>query len=136
METSAVRGPFLFFQRVLCIKWFSSLVKGSFMLQNNKGYLLLESMLSLMLFSAIASICLPFVYILHQEQKTTKQLLYAIEEADRISINKIQMPDKEWKRNGVLFSSITKRGVTDEYEICIRFEASNKKEYTACSSYY
>jgi hypothetical protein len=106
------------------------------MLQNNNGYLLFESMLGLLLFSAIASICLPFVYILHQEQKTTEQLMFAIEEVDRLSLKKIQLQDMEWTRNGTSYSLITKKGVTDEYEICINFEASNQKEYTACSSYY
>jgi type II secretory pathway component PulJ len=106
------------------------------MLRNNNGYLLLESMLGLLLFSAIASICLPYVHILNQEQKTTRQLMFAIEEADRLSLLKIQLHDMEWTQNGTSYSLLTKKGVTDEYEICITFEGANQKEYTACSSYY
>ncbi|MCM3730670.1 hypothetical protein M3196_03185 [Fictibacillus nanhaiensis] len=106
------------------------------MLRSNKGYLLMESMLSLLLFSAIASICLPYISVLNQEQKTTEQLLYAIEEADRFSVNKIQAGDKEWARNGARYRLSTEKGVTDEYKVCIQFQAANQKEYTVCSSYY
>ncbi|MCM3716791.1 hypothetical protein [Fictibacillus phosphorivorans] len=105
------------------------------MLRNNKGYLLLESMLGLLLFSAIASICLPYVYQLNQEQKTTRQLLYAIEEVDRLSLLKFQ-DAKEWIQNRTTYSLTTIKGVTDEYEICITFKGANRKEYKACSSYY
>jgi hypothetical protein len=105
------------------------------MLRNNDGYLLLESMLGLLLFSAVASICLPYVYILNQEQKTTRQLMFAIKEADRLSLLKVQY-DMQWTQKGTSYSLITKKGVTEEYEICITFEGSNKKEYKACSSYY
>jgi hypothetical protein len=98
--------------------------------------MLLESMLGLLLLTAITSICLPYVYVLHQEQKTTEQLMYAFEEAERISVNKVQVIDKEWNQNGTKYSLLNKKGVTDEYAFCIQFEASNEKEYEACASYY
>jgi competence protein ComGC len=106
------------------------------MLRSNKGYMLLESMLGLLLLSALASICLPYVYVLHQEQKTTKQLMYAFEEADRISVNKVQVKDREWNQNGTFYSLLNKKGVTDEYAFCIQFKASNEKVYEVCASYY
>jgi type II secretory pathway component PulJ len=136
MATLAEQARFISILKNNRIKWYFRLVKENFMLRSNKGYLLMESMLSLLLFSAIASICLPYISVLHQEQKTTEQLLYAIEEADRFSVNKIQVGDKEWARNGARYRLSTEKGVTDEYKVCIQFQAANQKEYTVCSSYY
>jgi type II secretory pathway pseudopilin PulG len=107
------------------------------MLRNNKGYLLLEAMLSLMLITAVCSICLPFIYVSYQEQKTSKELLYAMTEADLAAANKGENKElhteKEWIQEGVRYQ-LTKKGVADEYETCITFKGSNDKEYITCAS--
>lgn len=108
------------------------------MLRNNKGYLLLEAMLSLMLITAVCSICLPFIYVSYQEQKTSKELLYAMTEADLAAANKGEnkelRTEKEWIQEGVRYQLITKKGVADEFETCITFKGSNHKEYITCAS--
>lgn len=110
------------------------------MLRNNKGYLLVECMMGLILFTAVTSICLPFIYKLYQEKKTTKQLLYAIEEADlaaaRYGLNKIQEPDKMWVHHGTQYSLLTKKGAADEYELCVEFKGANGKDYKTCAGYF
>jgi hypothetical protein len=109
------------------------------MLRNNKGYLLLECLLALVLLTAVFSICLPFINKSFQEHKSSKQLLYAIEEVDLIavnfSLNNVPPADKEWERDGIMYTLLTKKGATDAYKFCIVFEGSNEKGYETCSHY-
>lgn len=108
------------------------------MLLNNKGYLLIEAMFSLLLISVVFSICLPFIYISYQEQRTSEQLLYAMTEADHAagirSISQRMSDERYWIDNGIEFQLLTRKGVTDEYETCISFRGSNQKNYTTCAS--
>ncbi|WP_416728960.1 hypothetical protein [Fictibacillus sp. JL2B1089] len=108
------------------------------MLQNNKGYLLIESMFSLVLISVVFSICLPFIYISYQEQRTSEQLLYAMTEADHAagmrSMSQLIPDERYWLDNGIEYQLLTRKGVTDEYETCISFRGSNQKNYTTCAS--
>ncbi|MDM5315928.1 hypothetical protein QUF49_07990 [Fictibacillus sp. b24] len=110
------------------------------MLRNNKGYLLLEAMLGVLLISAVCSICLPFIYVAYQEQKASKELLYAMTEVDlaaaKNSEGQEEATEKEWSQDGIRYELKTRKGVTDEYEICITFNGSNHKEYTTCASSY
>ncbi|MED1863491.1 hypothetical protein P4V41_08520 [Fictibacillus nanhaiensis] len=107
------------------------------MLQNNNGYLLLEAMFSVLLFSAVFSICLPFIYISYQEQKTSEQLLYAMTEVDHAaamsSMKKLETDELVWIVDGIEYKLKTGKGVTDEYETCISFKASNQKDYKTCA---
>ncbi len=108
------------------------------MLQNNKGYLLIEAMFSVLVISVVFSICLPFIYISYQEQRTSEQILYAMTEADHSAgmraISK-HMPDERiWVEGGIEYRLLTQKGGTDEYETCISFKGSNQKEYTTCAS--
>lgn len=109
------------------------------MLRNNKGYLLLEALFGVLLISAVFSICLPFIYVAYQEQKASKELLYAMTVAD-IAAAKNSMGEevieKEWVQDSIRYQLLTRKGVTDEYEICIAFLGSNHKEYTICASSY
>ena len=108
------------------------------MLLNNKGYLLIEAMFSLLLISVVFSICLPFIYISYQEQRTSEQLLFAMTEADHAagmrSISQRMSDERYWIDNGIEFQLLTRKGVTDEYETCISFRGSNQKNYTTCAS--
>jgi type II secretory pathway pseudopilin PulG len=108
------------------------------MLQNNKGYLLIEAIFSLMLISVVFSICLPFIYISYQEQRTSEQLLYAMTEADFAagmrSMSQLMPDERLWINNGIEYQLLTRKGVTDEYETCISFRGSNEKKYTTCAS--
>ncbi|KZE66404.1 hypothetical protein AWM68_08575 [Fictibacillus phosphorivorans] len=109
------------------------------MLRNNKGYLLLEALFGVLLISAVFSICLPFIYVAYQEQKASKELLYAMTEVDLAAAkNSIGegVTEKEWVQEGIRYQLLTRKGVTDEYEICIAFHGSNQKEYTTCASSY
>lgn len=110
------------------------------MLRNSKGYLLLEAMLSVLLISAVCSICLPFIHVAYQEQKTSKELLYAMTEVDLAaaiySADEGTVTEKEWTQEGIRYHLLTRKGVTDEYEICIAFQGSNDKEYQTCASSY
>lgn len=108
------------------------------MLQNNKGYLLIEAMFSLLLISVVFSICLPFIYISYQEQRTSEQLLYAMTEADHAagmrSMSPLMFEERYWIDNGIEYQLLTRKGVTNEYETCISFRGSNQKEYKTCAS--
>jgi type II secretory pathway pseudopilin PulG len=108
------------------------------MLQNNKGYLLIEAMFSLLLISVVFSICLPFIYISYQEQRTSEQLLYAMTEADHAagmrSMSQLMPDERYWVDNGIEYKLLTRKGVTNEYETCISFRGSNQKEYKTCAS--
>ncbi|MGA4719438.1 hypothetical protein [Fictibacillus nanhaiensis] len=108
------------------------------MLQNNKGYLLIEAMFSLLLISVVFSICLPFIYISYQEQRTSEQLLYAMTEADHAagmrSMSQLMPDERYWIDNGIEYQLLTRKGVTNEYETCISFRGSNQKEYKTCAS--
>jgi hypothetical protein len=110
------------------------------MLRNNKGYLLLEAMLSLMLFTAVFSVCLPFIYVSFQEKRSSQELLYAMTEADTAAANSnrghFEDNEREWVKEGIRYHLITKKGVLDEYESCITFTASNQREYKTCASSY
>ncbi len=109
------------------------------MLLNNKGYVLLECLLSLVLLTSVFSICLPFIHKSYLEHKTSKQLLYAIAEVDLIaiqfSLNDIQPSNKKWEEEGTIYSLLTKKGVNNAYKFCVSFKGANEKEYTTCSSY-
>ncbi|MBY6035519.1 hypothetical protein KUV80_02600 [Fictibacillus nanhaiensis] len=108
------------------------------MLRNNKGYLLVESMFGLVLFSAVIGTCLPYIHLLYQEKKTTRQILYAIEEVDHVvaqySIG-MSIDNKEWEEHGTNYTLLTKKGAADENELCISFEGSNEKSYKMCAGY-
>ncbi len=108
------------------------------MLRNNKGYLLLEALFSVLLISVVFSICLPFINTSYREQKTSEQLLYAMTEADHAaasrSVTTLVTDEREWIDDGIVYKLKTRKGVTDEYETCISFRGSNQKEYTTCAS--
>ncbi|MQR95607.1 hypothetical protein [Fictibacillus phosphorivorans] len=114
------------------------MAKVNFMLQNNKGYLLLEAMFGVLLISSMLSVCLPFIYISYQEQRTSEQLLYAMTEADHVArtrnMSKLMPDEREWIDDGIEYQLLTRKGGTDEYETCISFRGSNQKEYKTCAS--
>jgi hypothetical protein len=108
------------------------------MLKNNKGYLLVECMMGLLLFSVAVSVCFPLVNKLYQENQTTKQLLYAINEADSAiatySLNHTVIADRRWNYLNTSYSLQTNNTAEEGYEICIVFQGANKKEYKKCAA--
>jgi hypothetical protein len=97
-------------------------------------------MMSLLLFTAVSSICFPYIYKLYQEKKTTEQLLYAINEVDLAAsvygLNQMNIEDREWTHSGTTFSLLTSKGVKDDVEICVVFKGENGKNYRRCASYH
>ena len=110
------------------------------MYRNNNGYLLIECMMGLVLFTAVSAMSIHFIYDIYKESKTTKQLLYAINEADfaaaKYGTAKSILENTEWEKLGTTYSLFQKKGVSDEYEICIVFKGENGKEYKTCASYF
>ena len=109
------------------------------MLRKNEGYLLIECMMGLVLLTVISSFCLSYFYRLHQESKTTKQLVYAINEADaaaaKYGIDKYPLENKKWIHLGTEYTLSSIKGVMNEYTICIVFKGENGKEYKKCADY-
>jgi hypothetical protein len=108
------------------------------MFQNNKGYLLIECMMGLVLFTAVSAMSIHFIYDIYKESKTTRQFLYAVNEADFAAANYgiDKTPEnKEWEQLGTTYLLKYKKGVSDEYEICIIFRGENGKKYKTCAAH-
>ncbi|MDR7072715.1 hypothetical protein [Fictibacillus barbaricus] len=108
------------------------------MFQNSKGYLLIECMMGLVIFTAVSAMSIHFVYDIYKESKTTRQLLYAVNEADFAAANygfNKTLENKEWDQLGTTYLLKYQKGVSDEYEICIIFRGENGKEYKTCAAH-
>jgi hypothetical protein len=99
---------------------------------NDKGYLMMEAISSLLLLSCIAAIGLPALNFLNKEAAVTRELRQCIEVLENaLSIEQI----KEWESvhlNGKEYT-INGQMLSDGFiEVCVRFTGTNGREYKKC----